>query len=236
MRKSNCKEARRAVEAYVFGYVTDINERMEQVDNLRPVSAAFDTLKDEISYQSDYDGSRTIIGAGLADKHHRAGRYGFVAAITPYWVWWLACKAGEFAISYYDQREHVRQWLDETQEEADRYSNDDVLRMYCHMTAQAFERLYERENTPHRIPTADFRALYDKRNGGHYFDRETLRYYGQTMLSFAVYGFELVTDYAGIVHDCYSVSHTITAPTGEKFARVDYFDRETIAQVFPKEA
>lgn len=145
MRKSNSKEARRAVEAYVLDYVSDINERMEQPDTLRPVSAAFDTLKDEMEFQSDYDGNRAIMGAGLAAKYHKAGRYGFVAATTPYWTWWLACKAGEFAISYYDQREHVRQWLDQTPEEADRYSNDDAARMYCHMTAQAFERLYNKE-------------------------------------------------------------------------------------------
>lgn len=145
MRKSNSKETRRAVEAYVLDYVSDINERMEQPDTLRPVSAAFDTLKDEMSYQSDYDGNRAIMGAGIAAKYHKAGRYGFVAATTPYWVWWLACKAGEFAVSYHDQREAVREWLDQTPEEADRYSNDEAARMYCHMTAQAFERLYNKE-------------------------------------------------------------------------------------------
>lgn len=241
MKKSNCREVRRAVEAYVLQELETINERGEYdgtFNYARPVSSAFNVLREEMDYQSYYGpaSDRPVMGAGLAAKWDAAGSHDHYTAVTPYRVMWLYAAIGSLEPYTGDIRRLLAEWLDETHEEAARYSDTQAERQFCHMTAQAFERLYERENTPHRIPTADFRALYDKRNGGHFFDRETLRYYGQTMRSFAVYGFELVTDCDGTVHDCYSVNHTITAPSGEKFARVDYFDRETIAQVFPEEA
>lgn len=240
MRKSNSKEARRAIEAYVLEEVETINERSEydgKLNPARPVSSAYETLREEMSYQSDYDGNSVIMGEGLAKKYRAAGRAGFVAATTPRLVWWLACKAGCFAVSYYDQRAAIAEWLEETPEEAARYSNDDVLRTYAHLTASAFERLYNRETEPHRIPTSEFRALYDERNGGHFFDRATLKHFGETMRSFTVEGFHLVIDGRdNQVHDCYAVYHTIVAPTGERFPKVDYFDRETLSNVFPKEA
>jgi hypothetical protein len=234
MRRSNSKEARRAVEAYVLEEIEAVNERMEQEHTHRPVSAAFDTLKDEMSYQSDYADNRAILGTGLAAKYRKAGRYGFVAATTPYWVWVLACKAGCFTIDYYSQRQLLAAWLDETPEEADKYSNDDVLRRYCHLTAQAFERLYDRENTPHRIPTSDFKAIYQERNGGHFFDRKTMRFFGQTMRDISVYGFEFVADYDGTTHDCYRVESRGNID-GYRFSHTHYFNRDTLAEIHPAE-
>lgn len=150
MRKSNSKEARRAVEAYVMECVQDVNERMEQADSPSSVSAAFDTLKSEMRYQSSYNGKTAVFGAGLAEKYRSAGRFGFISATTPYLVWSLAVDAGCFDVYYDAMRQHLARWLDETPEEADVYSNDAVKAQYCHMTAQAFERLYERETTPRR--------------------------------------------------------------------------------------
>ena len=236
MIRSNSKEARRAVESYVLSEIETVNERAEYDGTYnahRPVTSAFDVLKDEMRYQSDYDGKRAIMGAGLASKYRKAGRYGFVAADNPYWVWWLACKAGCFTISYHDQRTLIKSWLQETEEEASAYSNNDVLFEYCHLTSYAFDRLYERENTPHKVKTSDFVELYKKHNGGHFFDRETLRFFSETMRSFSVYGFELVAASDGCTHDCYVVNHTITTPDGYKLPKTAYFDRDTIEQIFP---
>ena len=230
MIKSNSKAARKAVEAYVMDCVNDINERMEQANTLRPVTAAFNTLSDEMSYQSAYDGTRAILGKGLAAKYRKAGRYGFVSATGPYFVWYLACYAGCFDCCYYDMREHVAQWLEETPEESERYDNEKVMQTYCNLTAQAFGRLYEREVTPHRIPASEFKYTYEEHNGGHFFDRKTMRFFGQTMRDISVYGFEFVTEYDGTIHDCYRVeSHGRI--DGYRFTHVHYFDRETLKEI-----
>ena len=234
MIKSNSREARRAIEASVIEWIDIVNDRMGYENLLRPVSAAFETLKDEMKYQSDENNGYPVVGVGLAEKYRKAGKLGYyVPAVSPYWVWYLACKAGEFDVCYSDQRACIAEWLQETPEESERYSNDEVLQHYCYLTSKAFERLYERENTPHKVKTSEFVSLYHKHNGGKFFDRKTLKFFGQTMRSFSVYAFELVTDYKGNTHDCYSVYHTITSPDGQQFPKVAYFDRLTFDQVFP---
>lgn len=143
MIKSNSKAARRAVEAYVLTEIEDVNDRMEQENT---ISAAFETLNDEMSYQStSLNDGREIMGAGLAAEYHKARRYDFVAASTPYWVWCLAAQMGEFDVYYQQMRDHVAEWLQETPEEASRYSDSEVQQRYYHMTASAFERLYNKE-------------------------------------------------------------------------------------------
>lgn len=146
MRKSNSKEARRAVEAYVMDEVNDIIERTGEPEPVRPVTAAFNTLKDEMSFQSYHDHDRDIIGAGLAKKYRDAGRWnGYIAATGPYWVWYLAVFNGEFEAYTGDVYDRLRLWLDETEEEAERYNRDQAWNLYAHMSAAAFERLYNRE-------------------------------------------------------------------------------------------
>lgn len=234
MIKSNSKEARRAVERYVMDYVEDICERMEY-DGHRPIAAAFDALKDEMAFQDVMRGGRRVMGEGLAEKYRKAGRNGFTTANDPYWVWYLAGCVGSFEVYTDSTRRLLAEWLQETPEEAAAYGSDKVEALYLHMTSSAFERLYKKESEPHRIPTADFKYLYDERNGGHFFDRDTLRFFGETMRSFTVYGFELVEDSRGDVHDCYAVHHTIT--DGKyRFPKTAYFDRDTLAEVWPKEA
>lgn len=233
MRKSNSKEARRAVEAYVMDEVNDIIERTGEPEPARPVTAAFNTLKEEMSFQSYHSNDRDIIGSGLAKKYREAGRWsGYTAATGPYLVWYLAVFNGEFEAYTGSVYDRLRFWLDETEEEAERYNSDQAWKLYAHMSASAFERLHERENTPHRISTAEFIRLYQQQNGGHFFDPDTLRYWGQTRRSFTVYAFELVTDSTGTERDCYAVYHTITSPTGERFPKVHYFERDTLAEVF----
>lgn len=241
MRRSNSKEARRAVEAYIMAELETVNERSEYegiFNPLRPVSSAFKLLKDEMSFQSYYGpaSDRPVMGEGLAAKYEAAGRHDHYTAAAPYRVMWLYAAIGELEAYTGPIYQRLAEWLDETTEEAARYTDTQAERQFYHMTAQAFERLYNRENTPHRILTAEFIRLYQEHNGGHYFDRDTLKHFGETRRSFTVEGFHLITDYHDKQRDCYAVFHTITAPTGERFPKVDYFDRETIARVFPKEA
>lgn len=146
MRKSNSKETRRAVETYVLEELENRRDNYDDSDTMRPVSWAFGILRSEMRYQSDQtETGYPIHGEGLAAKYRKAGRYGFITADTPYWVMFLAVSAGCFDCDYYTQRQAVAAWMDETPEEAERYSNEDVYKRYRHMTAKAFERLYERE-------------------------------------------------------------------------------------------
>lgn len=148
MRRSNSKETRRAVEAYVLEELDNRRDNYDDPDTMHPVSWAFGILRSEMRYQSDQtETGYPIHGEGLAAKYHKAGRYGFITADTPYWVMFLAVSAGCFDCDYYAQRKAVAAWMDETPEEAERYSNQDVYKRYRHMTAQAFERLYEREQS-----------------------------------------------------------------------------------------
>ena len=144
MRKSNSKETRRAVEAYVIETIEDHTDR-DEPKTARPVSRFYDILRDEMSFQSYRNGDREILGAGLAKKYRSAGRYGFVAATRPYWVWYLAVFQGEFIGYTGDAYDNLKLWLDETEEEAERYNADQAWHMYAHLTAQAFERLYNKE-------------------------------------------------------------------------------------------
>ena len=143
MRNSNSKETRRAVEAYVLEVLENRRDNYDDPDTIHPVSWAFDILRGEMKYQS----SENIVGEGLAKKYRAAGHYNFITANTPYLVWYLAVDAGCFNCCYYDMGQHIAQWLDETPEEADRHSNDETMQLYRHLTAAAFERLYERELT-----------------------------------------------------------------------------------------
>lgn len=146
MRKSNSRETRRAVEAYVLAELENRRDNYDSPDSIRPISWAFDIMRDEMRYQSDQTATGyPVHGIGLAEKYRKAGRYGFITADTPYWVAYLAVSAGCFDCDYCHQRAAVAQWLDETPEESERYDNEQVYARYRHMFASAFERLYERE-------------------------------------------------------------------------------------------
>ena len=151
MRKSNSKEARRAIEAYVLEEVETINERSEydgKLNPARPVSSAFETIREEMDYQS-YIGpasDRPVYGAGLAAKYDAAGRHDHYTASTPYRVMWLYAAIGNLEAYTGPIYQRLREWLDETPEESDRYTDTEAERLFYHLTASAFERLYQREN------------------------------------------------------------------------------------------
>lgn len=233
MRSTNCKETRRAVEAYVMDEVAAVLDRCGAVDALRPVDEALRIMRDEVRYQTAQVGDRSIMGAGLARKYRDAGRIVQSAvADDPYNVWSLEAASGCFEAYNDAVRECIEEWLDETPEESARYDNERVWNLYIHLSAKAFERLHERENTPHNVKTSEFVRLYRTRNGGHFFDRATLKYWGQTMKDFSVEAFHLVTDNAGAVHDCYKVLDTIRLD-GIKETHVHYFDQETLEEIYP---
>ena len=238
MRSSNSKEARRAVEAYVL---SEIDRRTDDdaPETTRPVTRAFETLKDEMKWQSAYDSAdRVIMGEDLAKKYRAAGRRNFINATTPYHVWYLAARIGEFGAYTDDAREHLASWMDETPEEAARFDSDKVVAQFAHLTASAFERLYTRETEPHRIPTGEFKRILQEDSREHYFfDRATMRYHRQTMRDITVTGFYLVTDETDRVHDCYKVeSMQASSPEDPRHLVTYYFDRVTLLLVFPKEA
>lgn len=239
MRRSNSKETRRAVEAYVLEKIGDILDRCEEPETARPVSKAFEIIREEMDFQSYYGpaSDRPVYGAGLAAKYEAANRYDHYTASTPYRVMWLYAAIGNLEAYTGPIYQRLREWLDETREEADRYTDTEAERLFYHLTASAFERLYNRETTPHKVSTADFIALFEEHNpNSPMFDRKTMRFWGMTRKDVSVYAFEFVTDYAGTVHDCYVVSLT-TCPDGYRRIYTHYFDRVTLEEIHtPEEA
>ena len=235
MRKTNSKEARRAAEAYVMEEVRDVLERCDVTDTLRPVDEALKIMRNEMEYQSQDRNGIAIVGKGIANMYRKSGRvYGYIAAVDPYNVWTLAASAGCFECYYDSARDRLAEWLDETPEESAQYSNDQVWNLYIHMSAQAFERLHHRENDPHTVRVSEFIALYDECNGGHFFDRATLKFWGQTRKSFDIEAFYMIEDHTGTVHDCYKVYSRINFE-GCKETHIHYFDRETLQEVFARD-
>lgn len=231
MRKTNSKEARRAVEAYVMENVYDVLERCDVRKPMRPVDAAFQIMRDEMKYQTDTRGGRSIIGVGIARKYREAGRMVSAAvASDPYNVWTLAANAGCFACYYDEARALIVKWLDETPEEAARFSNEKVWDLYIHMGAQAFERLHDKDISPRKVDTAYFIDRYELLNGGHFFDRATLKFFGQTRRSFSVTENHIIKDADGNSRDVYRV-FSRGSIDGYKFSHVHYFDRKTLEEV-----
>lgn len=233
MRNTNCKETRRAVEAYVLDEVSDILERCEIVKPLRPIDEAYKVLREEMRYQVDFDDGRDIRGIGYLEQYREAGRrLDFTPANDPYWTWYLAAACGCFAVYYDHMRDLVAEWLDETPEEAARYSNDKVTAMYRHLTAKAFERLHDKDISPRKVDTGYFIQQYEYMNGGHFFDRDTLKFFGQTRRSFTITENHIIKDYDGNDRDVYRV-FGVGSIDGFKMSHVHYFDRKTFDEVWP---
>ena len=51
-------------------------------------------------------------------------------------------EGGSLIISYYDQREFLKNLLQETEEEANRFDDDKVFKLYCHLCARTIANLY----------------------------------------------------------------------------------------------
>ena len=238
MRKSNSKETRRAVEAYVLEELENRRDSYEDPDTMRPISWAFGIMREETDYQS-YIGpasDRPVYGAGLAAKYEAAGHYDHYTASTPYRVMWLYAAIGNLEAYTGPIYQRLREWLDETPEEAARYSDTEAERLFYHLTASAFERLYDRETTPHRIPTSEFKSILQQHGPSNFFDRANMRYHRQTMRDITVTGFYIVEAYDG-AHDCYKVeSMQASDPESPRHLVTYFFDRVSMHLVFPKEA
>ena len=235
MRKTNSKEARRAVEAYVMDEVRGVLDRCDVHKPMRPVDAAFQIMRNEMKYQTDTRGGRSIIGEGIARKYREAGHtVNTAVANDPYNVWTLAACAGCFECYYDDARDRVAEWLDETPEEAARYSNEKVWGLYVHMGAKAFERLHDKDINPRKVDTAYFIQQYEYLNGGHFFDRATLKFFGQTRRSFDITENNIITDHDGNKRNVYRVFSRGNID-GYKFSHVHYFDHKTFEEVYKRD-
>lgn len=147
MRRSNSKETRRAVESYILDAIRDRLDSYDEPDTARPVSQFYRIASDEMEYQSYYGpaSDRPVYGAGLAAKYEQAGHHDHYTAATPYRVMWLYAAIGELEAYTGPIYQRLAEWLDETHEEAARYTDTQAERLFYHLTASAFERLYNKE-------------------------------------------------------------------------------------------
>jgi hypothetical protein len=54
---------------------------------------------------------------------------------------------------------------------------------------------------------AELKKNYIEKTGGHFFERETLKYFGETMKDMHIMPhLNIVSDYKGLKHNCYTVS------------------------------
>lgn len=50
-------------------------------------------------------------------------------------------EGGAFACYYWDQRDAIREILEETEAEAEKYTDDQVFKIYCHLAGRVYEAL-----------------------------------------------------------------------------------------------
>jgi len=78
-----------------------------------------------------YDGdAAALVRDGLA-----------VGGFTNYQKGGNLARGGSFACYYWDEREAIREILEESEEEANRFSNDEVFKTYCHIAGRVYEKL-----------------------------------------------------------------------------------------------
>lgn len=82
------------------------------------------------------------------------------------------------------------------------------------------------------------RNEYYKHNpDGHYFDAETLKFWGERFSEFSVLKeMTVIHDYRGTAHNCYVLSKITKDYRGRRVRKYDYFDGETFDRVLPVEA
>jgi len=87
-----------------------------------------------------------------------------------------------------------------------------------------------------KIETAyDLRAAYnDKHPDGHFFDPDTLKFFGESMSQMRLLKNTVaVTDIGGDVHTCYVLSSRQRMPSGKSRRKYHYFDNVTLEDVIP---
>jgi len=52
-------------------------------------------------------------------------------------------EGGSYLVYFYDCRDYLKNLLQETDEEANRFTDDKVWRLYCHLMARTIANLYE---------------------------------------------------------------------------------------------
>ena len=73
---------------------------------------------------------------------------------------------------------------------------------------------------------------YLKHPEGHFFDRETLKFFGERISDMRVMkDTEVVTDYAGEKHTCYCLSHLQRKHPCGPTRRYTYFDVDTLDKI-----
>ena len=75
----------------------------------------------------------------------------------------------------------------------------------------------------------EFIRHYNKVNGGHFFDHDTLKFFGETRSSMRVYkGTYEITDICGNAHTCYKISTYQRKYPGGARRTYKYFDVATM--------
>ena len=64
-----------------------------------------------------------------------------VGGVTDYQKGYNMAKGGCFACYYWNQRDALKEILEETEEEANRYSDDKVFETYCHLAGRVYEKV-----------------------------------------------------------------------------------------------
>ena len=80
---------------------------------------------------------------------------------------------------------------------------------------------------------SEFKRIFMEKNpNSHYFDRKTLKFFGERMRDMHVTKNVIVKDYHGNKHKCYALSkYQRNHPLGPRYS-VHYFDMETLEQIF----
>ena len=79
----------------------------------------------------------------------------------------------------------------------------------------------------------EFRRIYlEKHPDSHFFDRKTLKFFGERMSDMHLRKDVTVTDYLGNKHKCYVLSkYQRNASISPRYS-IHYFDMETLDEVF----
>ena len=64
-----------------------------------------------------------------------------VGGFTDYQKGVNLARGGSFACYYWDERDAIREILEETEQEANKYSDDKVFDTYCHLAGRVYEKL-----------------------------------------------------------------------------------------------
>ena len=80
---------------------------------------------------------------------------------------------------------------------------------------------------------SDLKRVYqEKHPDGHFFDKETMKFWGCRMSDMRITGVASISDYRGNKHNCYCVSSRRKDYYGNYVTDMYYFDTETLDLVY----